>query len=619
MHLRRGLMNKLLLLLLTLFTAPLAAADRPNILWITSEDNGPQLGCYGDKYADTPNLDRLAARGLRFENVWSVAPVCAPARTAIITGLYPSSTGALHMRSMVKLPAELKLFPEYLREAGYYCTNCVKEDYNVETPRKVWDESSKKAHWRNRAEGQPFFAVFNFMETHESQVRKRPHKAVHDPAAAPLPPWWPDAPEVRQDWAQYYDNMTVMDRLAGKLLADLEADGLAENTIIFYFGDHGPGMPRCKRTASNSGLRVPLILHFPDKWKHLAPNGYQPGTASTRLVSFVDFAPTLLSIAGVSVPAWMQGRAIAGGMAAQEPEYVYGMRDRMDERYDTVRSVRDQRYVYVRNYSPHRAGGQRNAYMFETPATQVWHRMFTEGKLNAVQAAYFAPHPPEELFDLQSDPFETKNLVEEPGAKAVLERMRAAHVAHVRTVRDVCLLPEAEMLRRAAADSPYAMGHDDARFPLEAVLKVAQRASSGKAADIPELRDALNASDAAVRWWAAMGHRMHGRESVGQSCERLLVRLKDENASVRIAAAEALALYGDAAAATAAMDVLAAASDCVQNDFYDAVRALNGLEDNLSKTGALMDRIKALPRKRPGQPARAGDYADRMVDHLLGK
>jgi arylsulfatase A-like enzyme len=609
-------MKKLLLFLLTLLTLPLCAADRPNILWITSEDNGPQLGCYGDKYADTPNLDRLAAKGLRFEKVWSVAPVCAPARTAIITGLYPSSSGALHMRSQVKLPADMKLFPEYLREAGYYCTNQVKEDYNVETPRRVWDESSKDAHYKNRAAGQPFFAVFNFMETHESQVRKRPHKAVHDPAAAPLPPWWPDTPEVRQDWAQYYDNMTVMDRLAGKVLDELTAGGLAENTIVFYFGDHGPGMPRCKRTASDSGLRVPMIVHFPDKWKHLAPHGYKAGGSSTRLVSFVDLAPTLLSLAGVPVPSWMQGRAFAGAMAAQEPEYLYGMRDRMDERYDMVRSVRDQRYVYVRNYSPHRAGGQRNAYMFQTPATQVWHGLFTEGKLNEVQAAYFKPHPPEELFDLESDPYETKNLAGDPAAKEALERMRAAHVAHLRTVRDVCLLPEAEMLRRAEADSPYTMGHDDSRFPLEAVLKIAQRATSGKASDIPELRDALSATDAAIRWWAAMGHRMHGKEATAQASKKLAARLNDENPSVRIAAAEALALYGSAAESSAALEVLLASSDCVKNDFYDAVRALNALEDNKSKLAPYAERLQALPRKRPGQAGRVSDYAARMLEHL---
>src|SRR3954454_5019137 len=271
---------------------------RPNMLWLTTEDIGPQLGCYGDTYAQTPNLDRLASRGVIYLNAWSNAPVCAPARTTIITGVYPNSTGSEHMRSQTVMPPFMRMYPQLLRDAGYYCTNNSKEDYNLQKPGKVWDESSNKAHWKNRAPGQPFFAVFNNLITHESQIRTRPHVWQHDPAKVPLPSYYPDAPEVRQDWAQYYDNITTMDGWLGQKLKELADAGLSDDTIVFFYGDHGSGMPRSKRWLYNSGLRVPLIVYVPPKFKDLMPKDYSPGGKSERLVGFVDLAPTLLSLIG---------------------------------------------------------------------------------------------------------------------------------------------------------------------------------------------------------------------------------------------------------------------------------------------------------------------------------
>ena len=258
------------LLASAVLSAALMAADdtpRPNILWITSEDNGPHLGCYGDEYATTPSLDGLAARGMIYQTCWSNAPVCAPARTTIISGMYPTSLGAEHMRSMTRLPASFKMYPQYLRDAGYYCTNRSKEDYNLEKPDKVWDESSRNAHWKNRTDKQPFFAISNHTISHESKLRTRPHKAVHDAAKVRVPAYHPDTPEVRQDWAQYYDRITEMDALAGKNLQELADAGLADDTIIFYYGDHGSGMPRSKRWPYNSGLQVPLIVYIPEKYR----------------------------------------------------------------------------------------------------------------------------------------------------------------------------------------------------------------------------------------------------------------------------------------------------------------------------------------------------------------
>ena len=324
----------------------------------------------------------------------------------------------------------------------------------------------------------------------------------------------------------------------------------------------------------------------------------------------------MLSLAGLPVPTWMQGRAFAGPTAGPDPEFIFGMRDRMDERVDPVRSVRDQRYVYLRNYFPHRPAGQHNAYMFETPATQVWHRLFTEGKVNAVQSAFWQPHPPEELYDLDGDPYETINLVADPAHHDTLERLRAAHVAHERSVRDVCLLPEAEMHRRAGTSAPYDIGHDESRFPLEAVLRIAQRASSGSAKDLGELRDSLNAADPAVRWWAVMGHLMHGKEAVAAAAERLTARLKDENASVRIAAAEALAKFGPDPAP--ALEQLITVSDLRQSDYYDVVRSHNAIDDLRDKLSPdQRARLAALPRTRAGQSTRTSDYADRLLAHIL--
>ncbi|VAX37786.1 Sulfatase, partial [hydrothermal vent metagenome] len=226
----------------------LQAADkqqsRPNILWITSEDNGPHLGCYGDTYAQTPHIDGLAKKGVIYLNCWSTAPVCAPARTTLITGMYPPSLGAEHMRTMINLPKGIQMYPQYLRKAGYYCTNNSKTDYNLVEPGQVWNASSRKAHWKNRKPGQPFFAIFNHTISHESKIRNKPHTLIHDPAKVRVPAYHPDTPEVRHDWAQYYDRITEMDAKVGRNLKELADAGLTDETIIFYYGDHGSGMPR---------------------------------------------------------------------------------------------------------------------------------------------------------------------------------------------------------------------------------------------------------------------------------------------------------------------------------------------------------------------------------------
>jgi uncharacterized sulfatase len=598
--------------------ADLAASERPNILWITSEDNGPHLGCYGDDYAVTPNLDALAARGMIYTNASSNASVCAPARTAIISGLYPASTGSEHMRSQTQLPEDFRMFPQFLREVGYYCTNNSKEDYNLVKPGRVWEESSSKAHWKNRRDNQPFFAVFNHTITHESQIRNHIDKRhrIHDPSEVRIPAYHPDTTEVRQDWAQYYDRIAMMDAEVGANLQELDEAGLADDTIVFYFSDHGSGMPRNKRWLYQSGLNVPFIVYFPPKWRHLAPAAYQRNGTSDRLVSFVDLAPTILSLAEIEPPGWMQGGAFAGKYETGEPGFSYGLRGRMDERYDLVRSVRDKRYNYIRNYMPHRMYGQHLAYMFETPTTRLWQRLFEEGKLNAAQSKFWQSKPAEELYDLDSDPNEIHNLASAPEHRDVLVRMRRAHSDWARRIKDVGLLAEWEMHARSQGSTPYEMGHDRGRYDFESIFAAAGVATSRDGADVPKIVKLLEHGDSGVRYWGAVGLLAHQDAGVRAGHDELLTAIADESPIVQITAAEALGRFGSAADAEAAIEVLL---QFVKpgGDYFLAIAAWNALDYLDERARPALESIKAVPTDWNNVPARMGDYAARLKEKTL--
>ena len=581
-------------------------AERPNILWLTCEDTGPQLGCYGDKYAATPNVDALAARSLRYLHAWSNAPVCAPARTTIISGLYPPSTGAEHMRSMTRLPAGMKMFPCYLREAGYYCTNNSKEDYNLAATGKVWDESSAKAHYRNRGDKQPFFAVFNNVITHESQIRTRPHQRVSDPAEVRIPAYHPDSPEVREDWAQYYDNIRTMDTWAGGKLKELADAGLADSTIVFFYGDHGSGMPRSKRWPFNSGLHVPLLVHIPEKFKHLRPSDYRSGGTSPRLVSFVDLAPTVLSLAGLPPQPWHQGHAFAGPKPAETQPYLYGFRGRMDERYDMVRSVRDERYVYVRNYMPHRIYGQHIDYMFQTPTTAVWKKLHDQGKLNREQSAFWKTKAAEELYDLSNDRDEVRNLASSPQHRPILERMRKAQRDLAVSICDVGFLPEGEIHSRADQSAPFEMGHDSTRYPVTRVVDAADQATRGTG------RPSLSDPDAAIRYWAAQGYLV--RREVDDA---LRSAVKDQSPYVRAIAAEALGLHGNEQDVKIAVGALMAMAAVDQNGVFVALAAFTGLDALDGKASSAREAISKLPTETNSGASRYKTYLPRLVEKTL--
>lgn len=584
------MLNRALLLLLALASA-LAAQERPNILWLTSEDHGPHVGAYGDAFATTPVIDALAAKGMRYRMAWSNVPVCAPARTTIITGMYPPSIGGQHMRSEVALPAGVRLYPEYLREAGYYASNNVKEDYNIIQPGQTWDESSNTAHWRKRSGNQPFFSIFNFTQSHESQIRMRPHTQVHDPAKVKLPAYHPDVPEVREDWAQYYDKITEVDALAGGILDELREDGLTEDTIVFFYADHGSGMPRGKRSVYNSGLQVPFIVYFPEKWRHLAPPDYQAGGASDRLIGFIDLAPTALSLAGIEPPAHMQGRAFAGQYIADAPDYQFAFRGRMDERPDFTRAATDGRYVYIRQYMPHRIYGQHVGYQFETPTTAVWFKLFGGDKTsNAPQALFWREKPAEELYDLEADPDEIRNIAADPANSSIIERMSQALRRWEAGIRDLGFLPENQIHSRSVGTTPYEMGHNNGSYPFERIRLVAEAASSLKNDDatLQTIAAGFNSLDSAGRYWAAMGGLMRNKDGVTKFHDQLVRALSDDVVDVRIPAAEVLARYGTPEESSKALDVLVDLANPEVHGFYVACAALNALD--------YLDEI-VLPRK----------------------
>ncbi|MDX1966335.1 MAG: sulfatase-like hydrolase/transferase [Planctomycetaceae bacterium] len=436
-----------------------AAADRPNILWISAEDISPDLGCYGDPYAATPNLDRFAAEGVRFTRCFTHAGVCAPSRSGLITGMYPPSIGTQHMRCKGVPPANVRCFPEYPRAAGYYCTNNAKTDYQFDAPDSAWDESSNRADWRGRGKDQPFFCVINFTTTHESQIRDPspqtkklvsalPAEMRHDPSKAVVPPYYPDTPVVRRDLANYADNLSALDGQVAEVLQRLEADGLADDTIVWFWGDHGRGLPRCKRWLYDSGTRVPLMIRVPEKWRNWAapgaPEKLLPGAVNDDLVAFVDFAPTVLSLAGLTPATHLQGQTFLGPKPAEMPrKYVYGHRDRMDETYDLIRMVRDERFKYLRNFMPDVSYAQDIWYMNQMPTLQEMRRLHAEGQLQGEPALYFrANKPVEELFDTERDPYELHNLALDPQYADVLRRMRTECLRWMISMGDTGLIPE---------------------------------------------------------------------------------------------------------------------------------------------------------------------------------
>lgn len=438
-------------------------AHPPNILWITNEDMSPRLGAYGDSIVKTPNLDAFFKESLQFNNAFSVSGVCAPSRASLITGMYPTAFGAQHMRTTRRTsaldqiddpellsiptyeavpPEGAVTFPELLRRAGYYTTNNSKTDYQFKTPITAWDENGKKAHWRNRPDkNQPFFSVFNIMMTHESMVWKNADlPLLVNPDDIAVPPYYPDNDIVRRDMAIHYSNIMRMDSIVGDILNELKEDGLAENTIVFYFSDHGDGLPRMKRWTYDSGIKVPLGVRL--------MNGKHADEKTDRMVSFVDFAPTVLSLAGIDIPEYMQGKAFLGKQKAEPREYIYASHDRMDPSVNCIRTVRDKRYKYMRNHLPSRPYVQFLPYRDQMPLMQEILKMKENGTANNIQQLWLADTKPlEELYDLKNDPHEVNNLASNPEYADIKSRLSKALEQWIKTNNDPLTLPETEIIK----------------------------------------------------------------------------------------------------------------------------------------------------------------------------
>ena len=549
---------KSLLLLFILLSASSIYSKPPNILWITAEDMSPVLGCYGEPDAKTPHIDALAKQSVRYTNAFASAPVCSPSRSCLIQGTYPTTLGTQQMRSGFPLPTYMKGFPALLRMQGYYSTNNVKTDYNSgnyqEIIKSSWDENSDSAHWQNREEeNKPFFSVFNLMTSHQSRSMVWPHERfekeiqsklstdqIHNPAKVTIPPYYPDTPIVRKTVARFHDCVSAMDKEVGDILKQLEKDGLSENTIVFFFSDHGSGMPRHKRALLDSGMHVPLLIRFPEKWKKYAP--CKPGSTTDRMVAFVDFASTVLSLSRSPIPDYMQGKPFLGPDEVKPRTYVFGHRDRVDEVRDLARSVRSKKYLYIRNYMPHLGYNQRTAWPDLGEIRHEFYRLADPKKMTPPQWHFAGPtRSVEELYDCDKDPQNLQNLSGSTSHKKVLNRLRRELNNHLKESRDLGFLPEYEAWKLFENSSGWELANSG-KVDLQIISKAAEQVAQAKE---KSLLVNLKSRNASVRYWGAIGLNAYRKEISNEAKKALRTALGDSSPSVRIEAANALILHGE--------------------------------------------------------------------------
>ncbi len=575
-------------LLFGMFLAELlVAADRPNIVWLLSEDNSIHyMQHYGSRHGATPAISQLAEEGITFNHAFSNSPVCSVARTTLMTGILGPRAGFHYHRKMVpaNLPDGVSMVPVYLRQAGYYCTNNRKEDYNVVTG-KVWNESSRTATWRKRPDkSQPFFHMQSFAMSHESALHFKwgqinPDALNTKPAAVELPPYFPDTPLFRYTQAFYHDRMTVIDSQIRKIVEQLKTDGVFDNTIIFYFGDHGGVLPRSKGYIYEGGLHVPLVVRFPEKYKHLFAASH--GSREDGFVSFIDFSPTVLRLAGLEVPGSMDGRPFAGeGVTAEsmaERDEAFGYADRFDERYEFARSFRKGKYKYIRAYEHFYPDSMQNNYRYRQLAFAQWRELHGKGKLNEAQSHFFNSKPVELLFDVEADPHEVENLADSPEFQSVLKDLRGRLQQKMKSIHDLSLYPESQMIDLALNDG-IAFGQENSG-EIDDLLEVVDLALLPFRQAEKKLLRALKSNNPRVRYWAVTASAAFG-ENVKPLLPLLKELLDDTDAQVRIRTAEVLGSLQAVKPQATIYDVLAtSASNAVAAAAMNAIVFLQDHHD----------------------------------------
>lgn len=573
------------------------SAERPNIVWLISEDNSIHyLSMYDTHGIDTPRIQQLARHGLQFQHAFSNAPVCSVARTTLMTGCYAPRIGTqFHRRAqIVPMPAAVKMFPAYLREAGYYTTNNKKKDYNAQETPGTWDESSGKANWRGRASGQPFFHMQSFGTTHESSLHFSQdvfenENTITDPASVFVPPYHPDTDLFRYTVARYHDNIRKVDAQIGAVVDDLEADGLLDDTFIFYFGDHGGVLPRGKGYAYESGLHVPLVVFVPINFKHLVDR--ELGDRVDGFVEFVDFGPTVLRLAGLETPQAVDGRPFLGSVVdASEVDArneALGYADRFDEKYDLVRTLRKGRYEYVRSYQPFNFDGLQNNYRYIMLAYRQWRALFQAGSLNEVQSRFYRPRPAELLFDVESDPHEVNNLAEDPGYATVLADLRSTLQVRLKAWPDLSFYPESYLLEEAF-NSPVEFGQQH-KIQVGNLIDIADLQLLDYQLARRGIEAALNSESPMERYWGLIVCSAFG--SAAAEFEEQAQKLQQDNhLLVRTRAAEFLGLIG-------ADDPRPTIMECLS-------QSESGVETNL-----ILNTLVLLRDGKPGYDFQVGEEA----------
>jgi N-sulfoglucosamine sulfohydrolase len=607
------LISTILLSLVLLFSSA-SAQERPNILWLTSEDNNIHwVGCYGNEHAETPNIDALATEGFRYTHCYANAPVCAPSRSTWITGLHALSMGTHNMRSRYPIPHDqIKYYPDHLKAAGYYVSNGHKTDFNIggRKDKDCWDATDEyipngqKVDWEILERKQPFFKIVNFSESHESKAQGDVENTLHDPSNIALHSYHPDNADIRKNYAKYHDAVKRMDGHLGEVLAKLEESGMAENTIVIYCSDHGGVLPRSKRYLFASGIHSPLIIRIPEKYKSLYPAD-SPGEVVDQIVSFIDMPKTWLSLAGAGVPEKMQGKVFLGDQKEAERDYHFAFRGRMDERLDNARAVYDKEYVYIRNYMPYAPWVQHLNYLWLMKATGSWEKSAFSGELPLHQSKFLFPKIyTEELYNLKDDWDNNRNLIDNPKYALKVESMRDALKEWQIKIHDSGLIPESELVRLAGEQklTHYEFVRQPELYDVGQLIEISDLALEQDPANLDKLRSGLNHNELGVRYWSMVGCFLLHDELAGT------LALNDASDEVKALAAWTLVQSGQKERGIQTM------KEMLLNGSYATLTLLN-IADWMGDDGKAL--IKTISQLELNEKTQA--YEIRIQEYLLEK